>query len=63
MGNGSGGTVVGERGTGEEAVFDEERTTDELIDGIADLAASLNSIVRDARRVSENLKKEDEDED
>jgi hypothetical protein len=38
-------------------------TTDELIDGIADLAAGLNPIVRDARRVSENLEKEDEDED
>jgi hypothetical protein len=48
---------------GEEALFDEERTTDELIDGIADLAAGLNPIVRDARRVSENLEKEDEDED
>ena len=34
-----------------EAVFDEERTTDELIDAIADLAAGLNPIVRDARRV------------
>jgi hypothetical protein len=44
-------------------VGDEERTSDELIDAIADLAAGLNPIVRDARRVSENLKKEDEDED
>jgi hypothetical protein len=36
-----------------EAVFNEERTTDELIDAIADLAAGLNPIVRDARRVME----------
>lgn len=36
-----------------EAVFDEERTTDKLIDAIADLAAGLNPIVRDARMVME----------
>ena len=40
--------------------IDEERTTDELIDAIADLAAGLNPIVRDARRVSENLEEDDE---
>jgi hypothetical protein len=39
-----------------EAVFSEERTTDELIDAIADLAAGLNPIVRDARRVMESQK-------
>ena len=39
-----------------ETVFDEERTTDELIDAIADLAAGLNLIVRDARRVMESQK-------
>ena len=46
-----------------ENQLDEERTTDELIAGIADLVAGLNPIVRDARRVSENLEKEDEYED
>lgn len=40
---------------------DEERTTDGLIDAIADLAAGLNPIVRDARRVSENLGEDEEE--
>lgn len=42
-------------------VGDEERTSDELIDAIADLAAGLNPIVRDARRVSENLEEDEEE--
>jgi hypothetical protein len=53
--------TIGDSARVMEAVFDEERTSDELIDAIADLAAGLNPIVRDARRVSENLEKEDED--
>lgn len=48
---------VGDSARVMEAVFDEERTTDELIDAIADLAAGLNQIARDAKRVLENSDK------
>lgn len=52
--------TIGDSARVVEAVFDEERTTDELIDAIADLAAGLNPIVRGARRVSENLEEDEE---
>ena len=48
--------TIGDSARVMEAVFDEERTTDELIDAIADLAATLNPVVRDARRVIESQK-------
>ena len=48
--------TIGDSAKVMEAVFDEERTTGELIDAIADLAAGLNPIVRDARRVMESQK-------
>ena len=41
--------TIGDSARVMEAVFNEERTTDELIDAIADLAAGLNPVVRDAR--------------
>lgn len=34
-----------------EAVFDEEKTTDELIDELADLVSGLNPVVRDVRKI------------
>ena len=34
-----------------EAIFDEEKTTDELIDELADLVSGLNPVVRDVRKV------------
>lgn len=46
--------TIGDSARVMEAVFSEERTTDELIDAIADLAATLNPVVRDARRVIES---------
>lgn len=49
--------TIGDSARVVEAVFDEERTTDELIDAIADLASGLNPIVRDAKRVLENSDK------
>jgi hypothetical protein len=48
--------TIGDSARVMEAVFDEERTADELIDAIADLAAGLNPILRDARRVMESQK-------
>ena len=38
-----------------EAVFDEEKSTDELIEELARLAAGMNPVVRDIRRVKKNM--------
>ena len=38
-----------------DALFSEDKTTDDLIEELARLAASLNPIVRDVRRVQKNL--------
>ena len=46
-------STIGDTARVMEAIFDEECTTDELVDAIADLAATLNPVVRDARRVIE----------
>ena len=37
-----------------EAVFDEEKSTDQLIDELADLVSGLNPVVRDVRKVIKN---------
>ena len=37
-----------------EAVFDNEKTTDDLLDDLARLAAGMNPVVRDIRRVIKN---------
>ena len=38
-----------------EAIFEEEKSTDDLIEELARLAAGLNPVVRDIRKVKKNM--------
>ena len=38
-----------------EAIFEEEKSTDDLIEELARLAAGMNPVVRDIRRVKKNM--------
>ena len=47
-------SAIDDSARGLEAIFEEDKTTDDLIEGLTRLAAGLNPVVRDVRKVINN---------
>ena len=47
-------TTIDDSERGHEAIFDEDKTADDLIEYLARLAAGMNPVVRDIRKVIKN---------